>query len=59
MPKDLVKSVGVDVSLVAAFIASLLPFIQTVLGVCIAVVILLINIKRYKNLRREEREKKD
>jgi hypothetical protein len=58
MPKDLVKDIGIDLSWVAAFGVTFLPFIQTVLGVAIAVVILLINILRYKKLRREAREEK-
>jgi large-conductance mechanosensitive channel len=59
MPKDLVKGIGIDASMVGAFVLSLLPFIQTLIGIAIAIVILLINIKRLKKMKREEQKEQE
>lgn len=60
--KELAKSISVDLASIVGFLVAMLPAIQNALGVLIALVILLINLKRYKNISKpskdEESEKK-
>ena len=51
--KEVVKNLGWDFTSIAGFIISMLPVVQTVIGVVIAVVILLINIERYRKIKKD------
>lgn len=51
--KQILLDVGIDLASIGGLVAVFLPFVQTALGVVIAVVILLINVERYKKIRRE------
>jgi len=54
--KNIVRNSGIDIASILAFLISLLPAIQTVIGIFIGVVILLINIERYKKIKKSNNE---
>jgi hypothetical protein len=56
MTTENLKGVGVDLSMVIAFLSTLLPVLQGVIGLAIGVVILLINLKRYKKIDNEKKK---
>ena len=56
--EDTLKAIGIDLSIVVAVLVSWLPSIQGILGVLVTFVVLLIQIKRYQNLKHENKEEK-
>ena len=53
--KEVILSAGFDLASIGAFLLTFLPAIQSVIGVVIGMVILLINIERYKRIRRKNK----
>lgn len=56
--KDVTTGVGIDLASVLAFFVTWLPVLQGLIGVSIAIVILLINLHRYKKIKGFSNESK-
>lgn len=50
--KQVLTGIGLDLASVGAWLVGFLPQVQTITGIAIGIVVLLINIERYKRIRR-------